>query len=89
MRLNTNLNLPEEIVFSLKEGKENIIRDMKKTVAVKYYKEKKLTLGQSSELAEMTRENFIGLLSDYNISLFNYESNEDVLEDLEGVRSNS
>ena len=59
MDYNANISLPQEIVLSLRESSENIVKDMKRTVAVKYYKEKKLSLGQCSELAEMSKEEFI------------------------------
>ena len=51
MDYNANISLPQEIVLSLRESSENIVKDMKRTVSVKYYKEKKLSLGQCSELA--------------------------------------
>lgn len=41
MEYNTKLNLPQEILLSLRESNDNIVRDMKRTVAVKYYKENK------------------------------------------------
>lgn len=34
---NTNVTLPQEIVLSLRESSENIAKDMKRAVAVKYY----------------------------------------------------
>jgi|BioPla2DNA2_1021312.scaffolds.fasta_scaffold61146_1 predicted HTH domain antitoxin len=57
------ITLPQEILLSLRESGENIVKDMKRTVAIKYYKEKKLSLGQCAQLAEMTKEDFIKLLS--------------------------
>lgn len=57
------ITLPQEILLSLRESGENIVKDMKRTVAIKYYKEKKLFLGQCAQLAEMTKEDFIKLLS--------------------------
>jgi len=57
------ITLPQEILLSLRESGENIVKDMKRTVAKKYYKEKKLSLGQCAQLAEMTKEDFIKLLS--------------------------
>ena len=57
------ITLPQEILLSLRESGENIVKDMKRTVAIKYYKEKKLSLSQCAQLAEMTKEDFIKLLS--------------------------
>ena len=54
MEYSTNITIPKEIVLSLRESSEDIVKDMKRTVAVKYYKENKLSLGQCAELAEMT-----------------------------------
>lgn len=85
MNYNTNITLPQEIVLSLRESSENIVKDMKRTVAVKYYKERKLSLGQCSELAEMSKEDFIQLLSSYEISIFNYENDEELLEDIKNA----
>jgi predicted HTH domain antitoxin len=85
MDYNANISLPQEIVLSLRESSENIVKDMKRTVAVKYYKEKKLSLGQCSELAEMSKEEFIQILSSYKISIFNFEDDKDLLEDIKNA----
>ena len=85
MDYNANISLPQEIVLSLRESSENIVKNMKRTVAVKYYKEKKLSLGQCSELAEMSKEEFIQVLSSYKISIFNFEDDKDLLEDIKNA----
>lgn len=85
MDYNTNISLPQEIVLSLRESSENIVKDMKRTVAVKYYKENKLSLGQCAELAEMSKEEFIQLLSSYKVSIFNFENDEELLEDIKNA----
>jgi predicted HTH domain antitoxin len=82
---NTNITLPQEIVLSLRESSEDIIKDMKMTVAVKYYKENKLSLGQCAELAEMSKEEFIQLLGSYRISIFNFENDTELLEDIKNA----
>jgi len=35
------ITLPQEILLSLRESGENIVKDMKRTVDIKYYKERK------------------------------------------------
>lgn len=85
MDYNANVSLPQEIVLSLRESSESIIKDMKRTVAVKYYKENRLSLGQSAELAEMSKEDFIHLLSSYKISIFKFEDDEELLEDIKNA----
>jgi len=82
---NTNITLLQEIVLSLRESSEDIVKDMKMTVAVKYYKENRLSLGQSAQLAEMSKEEFIKLLSSYKISIFNFDNDEELLEDIKNA----
>ena len=85
MEYNTNITIPKEIMLSLRESSEDIVKDMKRTVAVKYYKENKLSLGQCAELAEMAKEDFIELLSSYKISIFNFDNDEELLEDIKNA----
>ncbi len=85
MYYNTNITLSQEIVLSLRESSENIVKDMKMTVAVKYYKENKLSLGQCAELAKMSKEDFIQLLSSYKISIFNFDNDEELLGDIKNA----
>lgn len=85
MNYNINISFPKEILLSLRESSENVIKDMKRTVAVKYYKEQRLSLGQCSEFAEMTEEEFIQLLSSYKISVFNFEDDGDLIEDIKNA----
>lgn len=85
MHYSTNIELPQEIVLSLRESSEDIVKDMKKTVSVKYYKEGKLSLGQCAELAEMSKTEFIELLSSYEISIFNFENDKELLEDIKNA----
>lgn len=85
MDYKTNISFPKEILLSLRESSENVIKDMKRTVAVKYYKEQRLSLGQCAEFAEMAEEDFIQLLSSYKISVFNFEDDGDLIEDIKNA----
>lgn len=85
MNFNIQITFPDEILLSLRRENENIQQDMKETVAVKYYRERKLSLGQSAELAGMSKEKFIELLSTYNISIFSSDKMEDLLMDVENA----
>lgn len=53
--------------------------DEKQTVrflAAKLYESGKLTLGQAADLAGLSKVAFAEILSDYNVSLFNYPASE-------------
>lgn len=45
-------------------------------LAAKLYESGKLTLGQAAELASLSKVAFSEILSDYDVSLFNYSADE-------------
>lgn len=62
--------------------------EAKMSLASKLYERGKLTLGQAAELAGCSKETFMGLLAEYNVSLLNYSADE-LDEDIENARHNS
>jgi len=82
MSIATKVNIPETILLSLRESAETVGLDMKRALALRYYTEKRLSLGQCSEFAEMNEKAFIAYMSKYGISIFNYDSRDELLEDL-------
>lgn len=82
MNTNTIVSLPQEILLTLRQSSEEVVLEMKRALAVKYYEEQKLSLGQCAELAEMNKEDFIKLLSNEHISIFRFESENEILEDM-------
>lgn len=85
MKINANITFPEEILLTLRENKDDFIIEMKRIASVNYYKEKKLSLGQCAVLAEMTKEEFIKYLGSKGISIFNFEYDEEILEDIKNA----
>ena len=77
------VEIPEEILASLKTSEDELIKEMKLALAVKYYKEKKLSVGQAVELAEMPEEDFMRYLGREEISIFRYDDLEELEEDIE------
>ena len=66
------LQLPDTIQMNQKE--------LLRFLAAKLYESGKLSLGQSAELANLTKTAFSEILADYDVSFINYEL-EDVLKD--------
>ena len=85
MSISTSVNIPESILLSLREPAEVIGLEMKRALALRYYAEKKLSLGQCSELAEMNEKSFIGYLSKYGISIFSFSSDDEIIEDVDNA----
>ncbi len=85
MNKKATISIPEEILFSLRESESQLISEMKKITAMKYFNEKKLSIGQSSILAEMSEENFIKYLSQNNVSIFQHFTKEDIIRDIDNA----
>ena len=63
-------------------------QEAKMSLASKLYERGKLTLGQAAELAGYSKETFMELLADYNVSLINY-SPEELDEDITNAQNHS
>jgi predicted HTH domain antitoxin len=64
------LEIPEEILISLKETPETITREMLILTAVKLFELGKLSSGQAAQLAAMSRVEFLTVLGRYQVSPF-------------------
>lgn len=81
MKIKKIIEFPEELLLSLRTDENEFVREMKRTIAVKYYINKKLSIGQSAELAEMTEEDFMKYLGKEEISIFRYDDINEIRED--------
>lgn len=59
-------------------------RELVMLVASRLYEQGKLSLGQAAELAGLTKRTFAELLSQYNVSIFNFPST-DLSSDVENA----
>lgn len=82
MPMIASVNIPENILLSLREPLETVGLEMKRALAVRYYTEKRLSLGQCAELAELNEKAFIHYLAKYKVSVFNFDSESELLEDI-------
>jgi|AntAceMinimDraft_17_1070374.scaffolds.fasta_scaffold21690_4 predicted HTH domain antitoxin len=66
------LNIPDKLDLNL--------RETSKFLAAKLYESGKLSLGQAAELAGLSKVAFSEILSDFDVSLFNYPPS-DIIRD--------
>jgi len=66
----------DEILFVLKKDIHNVQIDFMQSLAVYYFKEKKLGLGLASRMAGMSKNEFVTLLSDHNVDIYQYTDDE-------------
>lgn len=63
-------------------------KEARMSLASKLYERGKLTLGQAAELTGYSKETFMELLAEYNVSLINYPEDE-LDQDIENARRHS
>lgn len=83
--VNINISVPGEILLTLREDDKQLALNMKRYTAIKLYQDRKLSVGQCAELAEMVEEDFIKLLGENKISIFDFSSSTDLEEDLKNA----
>ena len=64
------IEIPEEVLISLKETPETISRELRILAAVKLFELGKLSSGRAAQLAGMSRVEFLILLGRYKVSPF-------------------
>ena len=77
-------NVPVDILASLKIGARGLESDMRRSLAVKYYKNKRLSLGKSAKLAGMNRIDFMDHLAAEGCVVFDYDESA-LKEELKGI----
>ncbi|MFB2980465.1 UPF0175 family protein [Microseira sp. BLCC-F43] len=70
------LEIPEEVLISLKETPETIARELQILAAVKLFELGKLSSGRAAQLAGMSRVQFLLLLGQYQVSPFSLTTEE-------------
>ena len=64
------LEIPEEILISLKETPESLTKEIQILAAVKLFELGKLSSGRAAQLAGMSRVEFLTILGRYQVSPF-------------------
>ena len=74
------LNIPDSVELDDREAAM--------LVASKLYEQGKLSLGQAAELTGYSKQTFMELLSNYQVSIFNYDQQE-LLNDIRNASNNN
>lgn len=77
-----SFDVPEEILLDLHEEKESFVKYIKQLTALDLYRNKRVSLGYCANVADMTKEEFIKYLGVNGISIFEFESESEFLEEL-------
>jgi predicted HTH domain antitoxin len=68
--------ISQDILASLKVGAQDLARQMRLLSAISYFQEKKLSLGKAAELAGLNRLDFMDILTNKGVVVFDYDETE-------------
>ena len=69
-----NIAIPETVLLSTRQTTKEFEKEAKRAIALKFYADEKLSLGQAAELADLNKVDFMKYLGDNKVSVFRYES---------------
>lgn len=70
------IEVPDEVLISLKETPETISQELSVLAAVKLFEMGKLSSGRAAQLAQVSRVEFLKLIGRYQVSPFTQSSAE-------------
>jgi len=68
--------IDDEILFAVKKDLSHVQKDFMQALAIHYFKARVLGLGLASRMAGMTKNDFVSLLSNNNIDIYQYTEDE-------------
>ena len=74
--MEVKFEIPEELLYSLNESKNEFIQQIKLFAAIQFYQKHKLSLGKAAELSGMQKYEFMLTLGKYNIPVIDYPAEE-------------
>ena len=74
--MSLNITIPDSIVLSTRQSFEQFESEAKKAIALKFYADEKLSLGQAAELSGLSKLEFMRFLGQNKISIFRFEDTD-------------
>lgn len=79
------VSYPKELAFTLKMQDNEFVSEMKKLTVVKLYEIGKISSSYAAKIMELKRVDFLELINKYQVSFFNFNSDSDLLNDLQNA----
>ena len=71
--MSLSISIPDSIVLSTRQSVKQFESEAKKAIALKFYTDEKLSLGQAAELSGLSKFEFMKFLGENKISIFRFE----------------
>ncbi len=79
------VSYPKQLAFSLKMQDNEFVQEMKKLAIIKLYEIGKISSSIAAKILNLTRVDFIELINKYQVSVFSYVSEDELLNDLKNA----
>ncbi len=76
------LSIPNEVMFDTKMNNKETEEFVRKAVALRYYVKEGVSLGYCAQIAGLSKGDFIRFLGENKISIFRYDSEDELMEDI-------
>ena len=81
---NISIEIPENIFSALRKDPQEFTKELRLVAAIKWYELGQITQAQATEIAGVNRDEFINILSRYQVSTFQYTPDE-IEADLQNI----
>ena len=78
-----SIDIPEAVLYDTRMSQEEACKFAKRSVALGYYSQSGVSIGYCAQIAEMTEEDFIKYLGKNQVSIIQFDNEEEFLEELE------
>lgn len=79
------IQIPEAVLYDTQMTTKQVNDYARKLIALDYYTRHQLSIGYCAQIAEISEEDFIKLLGQNNISIFQFDDENEFLEDLKNA----
>ena len=82
-----SISYPDELLLSLKENESSFNKLAREALFVKLYEMGKISSGTATRILNMSRLRFLDLLSEYNVTIYEPQSKEDLKRDMDNLNA--
>ena len=79
------IKIPDEVLYDTKMSDEETGEFVRQMTALGYYTRRKVSIGYCAQIAGMTEGEFISFLGQNKVSIFRFDSENELLRDIENA----
>lgn len=80
-----SIQIPDAVLYDTHMNQKQAADFARRLVAIGYYIHNHVSVGYCAQIAEMSEEDFIKYMSNYRTSIFNFDDEQEFLEELKNA----